>query len=117
AEATLLENRLRLVTGVRFEKTSGVGEGALVDPNAVWQRDANGDFLRDAAGNRIRKPEAGGASSLEEIALTHQERAAISRRNYDGYYPSLHLTYNVRENLLVRGAYAKTYGRPNFTDI
>ena len=116
-EASLLEQRLRFVAGVRFEKTTGVGEGALIDPNAVWRRDPSGNFLRDAQGNRIRKPEAGSASSLQEIALTHTERGAVSQRNYQGYYPSAHLTYSVRENLLIRGAYAKTYGRPNFADI
>src|SRR5688500_10365240 len=30
---------------------------------------------------------------------------------------SLHLTFDVRENFLTRAAYARTYGRPNFSDI
>jgi TonB-dependent receptor len=46
-----------------------------------------------------------------------QERASRSKRTYDGYYPSLHLTFDVRENFLARAAYARTYGRPNFSDI
>jgi TonB-dependent receptor len=46
-----------------------------------------------------------------------KERAAFSNRSYDGYYPSLHLTYDVRENFLARAAYARTYGRPAFADV
>src|SRR5690606_35360552 len=78
---------------------------------------ADGSFVRNAAGDRIRKPKAGAVDSLEELRLILQERAYRASRSYDGYYPSLHLTYNVRENLLARVAYAKTYGRPDFVDI
>ena len=44
-------------------------------------------------------------------------RANFANRAYDGYYPSLHLTYQLRENLLVRAAYARTYGRPDFANV
>ena len=117
AEANLLSNRLRLLGGVRFEQTIDDGQGALTNADAVWLRDASGAYVRTAAGARIRRPEAGAASSLEQIALTRKERGAFAHRTYDGYYPSLHLTYSATENLLVRLAYAATYGRPNFTDI
>ncbi len=117
AEAGLLHNRLKVLTGVRFEQTNTKGEGVRLDPAAVFQRNAAGGFLRDAAGNRIRKPEAGAAGSMEELRLIRQERAHRADRTYDGYYPSVHLTYTVRENFLVRAAYAKTYGRPDLTNI
>jgi len=117
AEADLLNNRLRVLTGVRFERTTDKGEGALTDADAVWQRNANGTFVRNAAGNRIRKPEAGAVNSLDQLKLTRTERGAHSNRTYDGYFPSLHLTYSAQENLLLRGAYAKTYGRPDLIDI
>ena len=51
------------------------------------------------------------------MSLTHRERATDAERSYDGSYPSLHLTYSLSDNLIVRAAYAKTYGRPDFTDI
>jgi iron complex outermembrane receptor protein len=117
AEAGLFGNRLRLLTGVRFEKTQDEGLGSLSDPAAVFQRNPNGSFVRNAAGNQVRKPEAGTAGSIEELRLIVQERTARASRTYDGYYPSFHLTYAVRENLLARAAYAKTYGRPDFTEI
>jgi TonB-dependent receptor len=113
----LFRNRLKVLGGVRYEKTSAEGEGVLFDPNAVFVRNANGSFARTPAGDRIRRPEAGAAGSLEELAVTRQERGYHASRTYDGYYPSLHLTYHVRENLLARAAYAKTYGRPDFANV
>lgn len=117
AEARFFAGRLRLLAGVRHEATQVRGLGPLYDPNAVYQRDATGSFVRDAAGRRIRKPEAGAAGSLEEVRLTRRARGAAARGEYDGYFPSAHATYALRENLLLRAAYAETYGRPDFTEI
>ena len=117
ADTNLFRNRLRLLGGVRFEQTRDLGQGGVNDADAVWQRDAAGNYLRNAAGARIRKPEAGAAGSYAQFLLTRKRRASFSKRIYSGYYPSLHLTYNATENFVVRAAYAKTYGRPNFSDI
>jgi TonB-dependent receptor len=116
-EARLFKNRLSVLTGARFEKTDDEGQGARVDPAAVWARNPDGTFARNATGARIRRPEAGTAGSMEELRLTRTERGYEASRSYDGTYPSLHFTFNARENLLVRAAYAKTYGRPNLLDI
>jgi TonB-dependent receptor len=117
AEARFFNNRLNLLTGVRYEKTDDRGQGSFFDPNAVFVRNANGTFAHTATGARIRRPEAGAAGSMEELRLTRRERGYEASRSYDDYYPSLHLTYNIRENFLARAAYAKTYGRPNYSDI
>ena len=117
AEARFFQNRLNVVTGVRFETTTDEGLGPLQDPNAVFVRTASGAFARTANGARIRKPEAGAAGSLAEVPLIYRERASRAERSYHGYYPSLHLNFNATERLLVRAAYAKTYGRPNFSNI
>lgn len=117
ADTNLFRNRLRVLGGVRFEHTKDFGQGGINDADAVWQRNADGSFVRNAAGARIRKPEAGAANSYAEALLRRQRRASFSKRVYSGYYPSLHLTFNASENFLVRAAYAKTYGRPNFSDI
>jgi iron complex outermembrane receptor protein len=116
-DVRLFRNRLNVVTGVRFERTRTAGVGPLVDPGLAFVRRANGSFQLDAAGNRIRRPEAGSAGSIEEARVTRFERGAAAGATYDGLYPSLHLTLNLTENLLVRAAYAQTYGRPNFTEI
>jgi iron complex outermembrane recepter protein len=116
-ETRLFKNRLNLLTGVRYEKTIGKGQGELFEPTAVWQRQANGEFAHNAAGARIRRPEAGAVGSLEELRLTRIERGLRAKRSYDGYYPSLHLNFNATANLLARFGYAKTYGRANFGEI
>lgn len=113
----LLRNRLRILTGVRYEKTVGKGQGVLIEPTGVYARNPDGSFVRDSAGKQVRKPEAGAAGSLEEVSQTYFERASRSNRSYDGYYPSVHLSYNITENFIARLAYAETYGRPNFNQI
>jgi len=117
SEFSLMNYKLKVLTGVRYEETVTEGKGALVDSAAVWQRNADGTFARNAAGARIRRPEAGAANSLEQLALTHRERAYEASRSYDGFYPSVHLNYNISDNLIARAAYARTYGRPNLNDI
>ena len=116
-EARLFANRLNVLAGVRFERTDVSGQGQLYDPNAVYVRNPDGTFAHNAQGARLRKPEAGAAGSLQEVALTRKERGFIADQSYDGYYPSVHLTCNLRENFLARLAYAKTYGRPDFPDV
>ncbi|MBI5692461.1 MAG: TonB-dependent receptor [Verrucomicrobia bacterium] len=116
-EVRFFHNRLTLLTGVRYEKTHDKGVGPLYEPANVWQRTASGAFVRNAAGQRIRRPEAGAAGSLEELRLTRFERANLGNRAYDGYYPSAHLNYQATEKLLFRAAYARTYGRPDFASI
>ncbi len=117
AETRLFKNRLNVLTGVRYEKTTGKGQGMLFEPTAVWQRNPDGSFVRNAAGALVRKPEAGAVNSLEQQRITRFERAARAQRSYDGFYPSIHLTYNITENFITRLAYARTYGRPNFNQI
>lgn len=116
AEARLFKNRLTVLTGVRYEKTHDKGEGPINDPGAVWVRDPDGSFAHIGTA-RIRKPEAGAVGSMEELRLIRQERKNLGNRSYDGYYPSLHLTFNATQNFLIRAAYAKTYGRPDFVNI
>ncbi len=115
-ELGLLRNRLKVLAGVRYEKTDAKGEGIRNDPNAAFARAADGSFTH-TAGVKNRRPEAGAPGSLQELAVTRQERGIKASRSYDGYYPSVHLTYLIRDHLLARAAYAKTYGRPDFANI
>jgi TonB-dependent receptor len=93
----------------------------LNDPEAVWQRNSDGSFVdgntTTAGIQRVRKAEAGTAGSMEELNLTTVERGYKANRTYDGFYPSIHLTYNVTRDLLVRLAWAKTFGRPDYVNI
>ena len=121
ASARLFNNKLQVVAGVRYEKTNDQGEGMLSNPDAVFQTNPDGSYVD---GNpttpgiqRVRKPEAGTVGSMEELHLIRIERGAKADRTYDGYYPSIHLTYNITENLLARFSYAKTIGRPDYANI
>jgi len=120
-DGRLLNNRLRFVTGVRYEKTKDDGVGRLFNPDAVWQRNPDGTYVdgnaTTAGIQRVRRADAGTAGSLEELKLTKVERGFASARTYDGYYPSLHLTYNFTDNFLARFSYAKTIGRPDYAQI
>ncbi|MCX6955851.1 MAG: TonB-dependent receptor [Verrucomicrobia bacterium] len=118
-----LFNRLQILTGVRYEKVNDKGAGALIEPNNVYVRNPDGTFAHGAPtaalprGPLIRKPEAGAAGSLQELYVIRTERGAKSNVTYDGYYPSLHLNYNATPNAVLRLAYARTYGRPDFSSI
>lgn len=120
-DGKLFNNKLRYVAGVRYEKTIDRGEGVLANPDAVWQRNPDGSFVdgnaTTAGVQRVRRVEAGAAGSLAELDLIRLERGFKARTSYDGFYPSAHLTYNVLDNLIIRAAYAKTIGRPDFTNI
>jgi TonB-dependent receptor len=116
-EARLFRNRLTVLTGVRYEKVHDKAGGPLFEPANVWQRDASGNFIRNAAGQRIRRPDAGAVGSMEELRLTRRELGSTVNREDDGYYPSLHLNYNVTDKLLLRAAYAATYGPPDFNNL
>ena len=106
-------SRLWIVTGVRFEHTAGEGRGPLDDINAQYQRDASGNYIRNAAGQRVLIT----SDALALRKLRYQERAASAKQRYNGYYPSFNATYNLSDNLLIRAAYARTIGRPDLNYI
>jgi TonB-dependent receptor len=101
-EARLLNNRLGIVTGVRFEKTEDSGVGALYNPRANFT----------ASGVRIAA-----VGSVEETQLTRIERGLTASSSYNGTYPSFHATFNITDNFLARFAWAKTLGRPDLGNI
>lgn len=119
--AHFFHNKLQVVAGVRFEKTSDEGDGVLSNPDAVYQTNADGSYVdgnpAQAGVQRVRRADAGAVGSMEELRLTRIERAAHSKRSYDGYYPGIHLTYNITDELLARFSYAKTIGRPDYANI
>jgi iron complex outermembrane receptor protein len=116
-DTRLLNNRLWLVGGVRFERTDDRGAGPLNDINAQYQRNADGSFVD---GN----PTLAGiqrvlitSDALALRKLRYRERAAVSESNYQGFYPSLNASFNVTESIILRAAWAETIGRPNLGNI
>jgi TonB-dependent receptor len=112
-DAKFLDQRLWLVGGVRFERTETEGRGPLNDISAVYVKNPNGTYARDAAGRLIPIT----ANALERAKLQYKERGTHATRSYSGYYPSLNSSYNLSENVVIRAAYARTIGRPNLNEI
>ena len=109
----LLNNRLWLVGGARYERTADEGFGRLSDIRATYQQDANGNLLRDSAGRLIRVT----TNAVELARIQYKDRGAHATRTYGNLYPSLNATYNVTPNLQARLAFARTIGRPNLNEI
>lgn len=113
-DTRLFANRASLIGGVRFERNEGEGLGFLQTPTEVFQRNANGSFVL-VNGQRLRKPEAGAVGSLAEAKLIYHRKGAVGRGVRDGYFPSLHASWNITESLAFKAAYASTQARPDYS--
>ena len=113
ADTRLINNRLILVGGFRYERTQDDGYGLLNDLRATFQQDANGNLIRNAAGNPIKV--AGDALTLAR--LQYKDRGSHAVRSYGNVYPSCNGTFLLTQNFQARAAYAKTIGRPNLNEI
>jgi len=112
-DAKLLDNRLRLVGGVRMEETRDDGRGVRNDLRATYQQDARGNLILNSAGQPIRvTTDALQLAKLQFIPLgTHSEN------KYRGYYPSANASYTANDFVVFRAGFAKTIGRPDLPNI
>ena len=108
----LFSNRLKLVAGVRVEQTNIHAEGPLSDPTRNVLRDASGRPVLGANG----RPQAvvPATDALGVSRLTFLDRAATADKEYLRWFPSLNAAWNIRENLILRGAWYTSVGRPDF---
>lgn len=53
---------------------------------------------------------------LSDVLAQHSGRTRTTF-SYDDWFPSVHLTYNIRDNLLVRAAWSTTIGRPDVDEL
>lgn len=113
ADTRLFHSRLLLVGGFRYEFTEDEGYGLLNNVRATYQQDADGNLIRNAAGNPIRIP----GDSLTIARQQYVDRGSHAVRSYGNVYPSFNATYHITENFQARAAYAKTIGRPNLNEI
>ena len=113
ADTRLMNNRLWLVGGVRYERTDDEGWGPKVDPTAHFARTASGSLARDAAGRFI--PVTTDAPTIARLQYT--ERGQYQKSDYDDFFPSLNGTYNIKDDLVLRAGFARTIGRPNLPFI
>ena len=112
-DARLLQNRLWIVAGVRYERTRDDGYGPINDVARTYQRNAAGDLIRDAAGRPVKIV----ADPVTLARLQYQDRGAHVTKDYGDFYPSVNLTYNLTSNIIARASYAYTLARPNYTNI
>jgi TonB-dependent receptor len=117
ADLRLFQNRFWLATGVRLEKTEDEGWGQRNDPSAQYQKDAQGRVVDGNPAQSGIQPIFLTNDLLERAKLRYVERGTHANRDYQGYYPSLNTTYSISDNLVIRGAYARTIGRPDVTSV
>jgi iron complex outermembrane receptor protein len=122
ADTKLINGRLRLVGGVRYELTEDEGKGYRQNLDDTFVKDAQGNIVyttNPTTGVRtgVIRPELGATNSYEYNAVLYTYRSYYNARKYHYYHPSLSATFNITDNLLLRAAYAKTIGRPNLSDI
>ncbi len=113
-DTKLLNERLLVTGGVRYERTEDVGDGPLIDPSRIYQRNAAGQIQRDTAGRPIV---IAPLASLAGTRLAYIERGAHVDKSYDGYFPSISASYQLRQNLIARASYGRSINRPNFGNI
>ena len=106
-DTRLLNNRLILVGGVRYEQTEDDSYGVKNDISNTYVRDANGKLTT------VKKS----ADALTLTRLQFQERGTHVQTTYDNYYPSANASFLIKDNLIFRLAYARTLGRPNLNEI
>ena len=110
-DLSLFTGRLKLVGGLRAEQTNVEGQGNLQDAALNFQRNASGQVILGGNGQPLLINPAG---SLAATQLTNVERGFKAEKEYLRWFPSLNFTYNVRDNLLLRGGYFHSVGRPSF---
>jgi iron complex outermembrane recepter protein len=96
SELKLLNNRVVLTGGVRFERTENSAYGYKSDQTKGLQFPAG---------------------SLERTMAQNIPRSARVNIDYDDFFPSAAATITVQENLLLRLGYSKTIGRPELDEL
>lgn len=109
-DVAFLDRRLKIVTGVRAEQTNVEAEGPRSDPTLNFQRDSAGRLVLGANGRPV--PLATDALSISR--LTFLDRGLSAQKEYLRLFPSFNASYTLRENLIARGAYYWSVGRPDF---
>lgn len=113
-DLTFLQNRLKIVTGVRAEQTNIKAEGPLSDPTRNYRYDAAGKVIR-GPNNAIQLIEPAG--SLAALQRTLVERGTHVNKEYLRLFPSLNASYNITENFIGRFSYSESVGRPDFNQF
>ncbi len=113
-DTSLLEGRLQFTGGVRYERTEDEGNGPLIDPARIYQRNAAGQIVRDAQGRPVA---IAPFATLAGSRLAYIERATSTSQSYDDFFPSLNGSFKIRPNLIARASFGRSFNRPDFGNI
>lgn len=113
ADTRLLNNRLWLVGGFRYEHTQDKGAGPKNDISAIYQKNPDGSLAHTSGGALIPITN----DALERAKLQYTAFGTHVKTNYDGIYPSLNSSYEINKHVVARAAYARTIGRPELTEM
>lgn len=124
-DIAFFQRRLQFTGGLRAEQTNVKGAGPLTDPTRAFQRDAQGQVIyqRDANGSLLRNPQGNPipalivptTAGLPYSQLTYISRGQIAEKEYLRLFPNLNASYRLLEDLVLRGAYYWSVGRPDFS--
>lgn len=107
----LFDRRLKLVGGIRAEQTNIKAEGRLVDQTLNYQRDTAGNVLKGSDNKPLLIDPA---NTLAAVQRTTIDRGLHGTKEYLRWFPSLNASFNIKENLIARGGYYESVGRPDF---
>ena len=110
-DLSFFNRRLKFVGGLRGEQTNVKAEGPLTDTTRNYQRDASGRVIL-ANGNPVLIVPTSDALGVSR--RTFLDRGQKTNKEYLRLFPSLNASYTVRDNLVARGAYYQSIGRPDF---
>lgn len=122
----LMENRLRISGGVRFERQETAGNGYFLDQSAAYQKYSNGvvKHAGDTVGSNGLPTKTSGApvflpgvtsGSLAEALLVLKDKGAHGSGSNSNYFPSLNANYNITPNLILQFGYAKVQAKNQLT--
>lgn len=113
-DTSLLEGRLQFTGGVRYERTEDEGNGPLIDPARIYQRNASGQIVRNAAGAPVA---IAPFATLAGSRLAYLERGTSTSQSYDDFFPSVNGSFKIRSNLIARASFGRSFNRPDFGNI
>ncbi|MSU51753.1 MAG: TonB-dependent receptor [Opitutus sp.] len=110
----LMDRRLSITGGVRYEQTKFDGVGPLINPALIYQRDSTGNIVRNAAGQPVA---VAALATLAGTKLAYLDRGSRTQKSYGDLFPSANASFNFRPGLIGRVSYARSIARPNFNTI
>lgn len=93
--------------------TEGVYAGYLMGSIQVGQLTSTGGLRVEATNTTADRYRFIDDPTLEEYQITQ----TTASNNYIDYLPSLHLVYQFRPDLQIRGAWSNTIGRPDYDEL